>query len=125
MIGMLEVENLVLDSHQLHELVVHQLHHRLTWCQALVDFLPKGFFPHRTDEGLDHRQGDIGFEQRDPHFAQRLADALLRQSALAAQLLYGPGKALGQILKHELLRKQTASQSIDTHSNPPGISQVL
>ena len=51
-------------------------------------------------------EGHVGLEQCNTDFAQGCLDAVFSQAALAAQLGYRARQALGQIFKHELLRKQ-------------------
>ena len=41
----------------------------------------------RRDEVLDDRQRDVGFEQREPHLAQRVLDVVVGEPRLAAQPL--------------------------------------
>ena len=55
---------------------------------------------HGVDEVLHHRQRNIGFEQRDAHFAQRFLDIRLGQARFAAHLLHDAREACGQCLKH-------------------------
>ena len=52
------------------------------------------------DEALDDRQGDVGLEQRDAHFAQRLGDILFGHAAAAAHELHRAAEALGQFVEH-------------------------
>jgi len=104
-----KVQRIVGLPHDLDQFIIDDLYQRLSRCQALEHLLPRGTLPDTVNEFLDHRQRHVGFQQRDAHFAQRLADTLLSQAAFAAQLLYGPGQALGQIFEHGLLRKQVTS----------------
>ena len=50
----------------------------------------------RLDEGLDHRQRDVGFEQREAHLGQRLGDVVFGQSAATTQSLRGAGESFGE-----------------------------
>ena len=52
------------------------------------------------DQRLHDRQRDVGFQQRDAHFAQRFADVLLGQAAAAAQAGDGAGETLGEGFEH-------------------------
>jgi hypothetical protein len=47
-------------------------------------------------EVLDDGQRDVGLEQRHPDVADGLVDVGLAQAALAAQVLEGRGKAIGE-----------------------------
>ena len=44
--------------------------------QEILKSLTPGFFPHRGNESLHHRQGNIGLQQRDAHLAQCRLDAI-------------------------------------------------
>ena len=47
---------------------------------------------HAVDEAAHHGERDIGFEQRDPHFAHRRAHVFLAQRAAAAQAVENASK---------------------------------
>ena len=61
---------------------------------------PIAFCRTRVDELPDHRQRDVGLEQRQPHFAQRVLDVVVGEARLAAQFLDDAGKPLGEIVEH-------------------------
>src|SRR5699024_9130994 len=69
--------------------------------ERLEHFLADRAHLDALDQRLDHRQRDVGLEQRDAHFAQRFANVLLGQPAAAAQAFDGAGQALGQGFEHE------------------------
>ena len=52
------------------------------------------------DQLLHHVQVDVGLKQRHANLAQRLADVLFRQRALAAQILEGALQFVCKVLKH-------------------------
>ena len=54
---------------------------------------------HALDEGLDHRQRDVGLEQRHAHLAQGLADVFFGDAAAAAQRVDRAGQPRGQVLE--------------------------
>ena len=53
---------------------------------------PSALRAHRVDEMLHHRQRDVGLEQRDAHFAQRVLDVGLGEARLAADRLDDPAR---------------------------------
>ena len=85
------------------QLVMDDLDHLLARLDRFEDFLADRLFRHRVDEAAGYRQRDIGFEQRNAHFAHGIADVLLLERAAAFQLVEHPAKAIGQIVKHRLL----------------------
>ncbi len=52
------------------------------------------------DEALDHRQGDVGLQQRQPDLARGGVDVGVGEPALAAELGEDPGQAVTQGVKH-------------------------
>jgi hypothetical protein len=95
-----EVEAFVRLTHQLRELAVHEADERLPRREARDDILAQRLVLDRCDEILDHRQRDVGFEQRDAHFAQRVLDVLFGEPRLAADLLDDLREACGQVIEH-------------------------
>ena len=63
---------------------MHHADQRLARRQAADNFGAERGGTHRVDEVLHHRQRDVGFEQRDAHFAQRFLDVRLGKARLAA-----------------------------------------
>ena len=59
------------------------------------DLVPDGALGDLVDDGLDDGQRDVGFEQRDPHFAHGGAHVELGQRATAAQLVEDLPEAVG------------------------------
>ena len=53
-----------------------------------------------TDERTDHRQRNVGLEQRQPDFAGGGVDVGVGQPAFAAKSLQGTGEPIGQRFKH-------------------------
>ena len=53
-----------------------------------------------ADELLDHRQRDVGLEQRDPDLARGGVDVGLGEPTLAAQVLEGVGETVGEGGEH-------------------------
>ena len=52
------------------------------------------------DERLDDRQRDVGLEQRQAHFAQRVLDVGVGEARFAAQRLDDARQAFGQGFEH-------------------------
>ena len=87
-------------AHQRGEFAVHDADQRLARRQRAGDLGADRLFPDDVDEVPDHRQRDVGFEQREPHFAQRVLDVVVGEPRLSAQLLDDAGKSLGEIVEH-------------------------
>ena len=68
--------------------------------QRSDDLLADRLFLDDRDEIADHRQRDVGFEQREPHFAQRVLDIVVGQARLAAQSLDDLRQSFGEIFEH-------------------------
>ena len=61
---------------------------------------PERLLAHRGDEVLDDRQRDVGLEQREANFAQRILDVGFGEPRFAAQLLHDAAEPLGQVVEH-------------------------
>ncbi len=64
--------------HQRHQLLVNDLDDLLGRCERLEDFLAERLAADRLRELLDDLEVDVGLEEREPHFAQRLLDVCAR-----------------------------------------------
>ena len=91
-----EIERHVGLAHQTGEFVVDHADQRLPRRQAADDLLPERALLDVRDEILDHRQRDVGFEQRHAHFAQRVLNVGFGEPRLPAQRLDDAGKAVGE-----------------------------
>ena len=80
--------------------VMDDLDDHLPGGDGLDDLLPDRAVLDGGDELLDHRQGDVGLQQGDTHLAHGLVDVVLRDAALAAQLLQHIAEATGQPIEH-------------------------
>ena len=76
----------VLGSEQIHEFVVDELDDLLAGLDALDDLLAEGFVLDAFDEIAGDLEIHIGFEQRQAHFAQRVADVGLGDFSEPAQV---------------------------------------
>jgi hypothetical protein len=63
---------------------------------------PRAFSRIGGDEVLDYGQRNVGFEQREPHFPQRILDVGIGEARLTAQLFDDAAKPLGQIVEHRV-----------------------
>ena len=77
----------MLLAHDRDQFVVDDLDQRLARRQAANHFLAQRLVAYGVDELLDHRQRDVGFEQRHAHFAQTVANIVFAETALPAQVL--------------------------------------
>ena len=68
------------------ELALHNSHQRLSRCQGADHVLADSFVAHRGNEIPDHRQRDVGFEERHAHLAQHVLDVLVGDSRRSAHL---------------------------------------
>ena len=75
----------------------------LTRRKAADHILAERLLFDRRDEILDDRQGDVGFEQRHAHFAQRVLDIRLGETRFAAHLLDDLREACGQVVEHGVI----------------------
>ena len=69
----------------------------------------------RVDEVLDHRQRDVGLEQRDPDLAQGGVDVGLGQPALAAQALQRVGEPVLKVVNNVRSPSVRSVQGIRRH----------
>jgi hypothetical protein len=82
---------------------VHHADQRLAGRQAAGHFRAERRGAHRLDEVLHHRQRDVGLEQRDAHFAQRLLDVGFGEARFAANVLYDAREPCGQCVQHGVI----------------------
>jgi hypothetical protein len=78
------------------EFLVDDLDDLLTWVQRAGDLRAHRAFLDPTAELPNNRQRDVGFEQRDPDFADGLVDIGLGEPTLAAQRLERCSEPVGQ-----------------------------
>ena len=88
-----------LAAHERDQLLVQDADEGLAGREAGGDLGAERLLLHALDEGLDHRQRDVGLEQRHAHFAQGLADVFFGDAAAAAQRVDGAGKPRRQVLE--------------------------
>ena len=86
-------------AHERDQLLVQDADERLAGREAGGDFGAERLLLDALDEGLDHRQRNVGLEQRHAHFAQGLADVFFGDAAAAAQRVDGAGKPRREVLE--------------------------
>ena len=79
---------------------MHDADQRLARRQAAHHLLAERALAHLRDEVPDHRQCDVGLEQRHAHLAQRVLDVGLGEPRFAAQRLDDLRQASCQTFKH-------------------------
>ena len=89
-------------SERLHQLVAHDLDDLLGGRERSHHFLAERLLANVVNQFFDDFEVDIGFQQRQPNFAQRLLDVLFRQAALATQVLEGALQFFCEVLKHRI-----------------------
>ena len=95
-------------AHEVCEFPVDDADQGLARCQRTDDLLADGLGPDLGNEVLDHRQRDVGLQQRHAHLAQCLLDIVLGQAGLATQFLDDTGEALGKVVQHVGIRRMRA-----------------
>ena len=86
------------------ELLVDDLDDLLGRVERLMDLGAFRPFLDPRDERLDHAEGDVGFQQRDPDFARGGVDVGVGQPALARERLEGGGEPIGEGVEHGCAR---------------------
>ena len=80
-----QIQSLVSATHERAQFVMHDADERLSGRERADDFLPERLFLDPGDEFLDHRQGDIGFEQRHTDFTHGVGNVVFGEAGLTAQ----------------------------------------
>ena len=95
-----ELDGAGLPAEDLDELLVDDLDDLLSGVESLVDLGTERPLADRADETLDHRQRDVGVEQRRADVAQRRIDVVLGQPTLATEVAEGGGQPVRQRGEH-------------------------
>jgi hypothetical protein len=90
-------------AHQMRELAVDDSDERLARRERPDDLLADRLVAHGGDEILDDRQRDVGFEQCEPHLAQRVGNVGVGEARFAAQRLDDSRQPFGQRVEHRVL----------------------
>ncbi len=98
-----EVEARGVFAEQGDQLVAHDFDHLLGGRKRGEHFGADGLFADVLDEVGDDLEVDVGFEQRDADFAQRLGDVFFSERALAAKGFEGALQFVCEVLKHGLV----------------------
>ena len=84
------------------QLVIDDLDHLLAGGDGTQHVLADGAFGDGIDEAAHDGQSHVGFEQRDPHFAHRIAHVLFGQCAAPFQAIEDGAETVGQSVEHGL-----------------------
>ena len=84
-----QIQRGVLRAEQVDQFVVDDFDDLLAGLDALDDFRADGLGLDAFDEIAGDLEIDVGFEQRQAHFAQGVADVVLGNFAEAAQIAKG------------------------------------
>jgi hypothetical protein len=95
-----ELESPALATEDVDELLVDDLDDLLGRVQRLGDLGAARPFLEAGDERPDHRQGDIGLQQRETDLACGGVDVGVGKPALAPEFGEDPGEAVAQGVKH-------------------------
>ena len=91
-------------AENLDQFVAHDLDDLLARRKRGHDFLADGLGLNLVDELLDDFEVDVGFEQREADFAQRLLDIFFGEDGLSAEGLERALQFFLKILKHRRKR---------------------
>ena len=92
---------LLVGAQHLDQLVMDDLDHLLAGGDGFQDLLADGLLPDPTDEVLDDRQRDVGFQQRHAYVAHRRLDVALLESAARGEALQGLAEPIRQRFEHQ------------------------
>ncbi len=101
-------------------MVVDDLDHHLRRRDRAQHFLSDRLGPYGVDEILDHRQGDVRFQQRHANLAHRRIDIALAQRPVAAQPVKNVGKAVAQAFEHGLQHRTSQCATLADWPTPKG-----
>ena len=87
-------------SQGIYELAMNDADQCLPRRQRSHDLLADCLIFDDGDEIADHRQRDVGFEQRKTHFAERVLNIGVGEACLAAQRFYDARKARCEVVEH-------------------------
>jgi hypothetical protein len=109
-----EIERLGGTAHQRRQFACNDADQRLSRRQRSDDLRADRFLAQVADERLDDRQCDVGLEQREPHFPQRVLDVGFGEPRFAAQRLDDARQAFGQGVEHGVSIRGARSGSCGT-----------
>ena len=87
-------------SEDFDELFVHGLDDLLARREALAEDLAAQAIAHRVEEGAHDAEFDVGFEQRSPHFEQRVVEVGVAEAPARAQRATQTLESFTQRIKH-------------------------
>ncbi len=80
--------------------IMHDLDDHLAGLDGFEDSLTHSLLPHRSNEGFDHRQGDISLNQRAPHFTEGSVHIGFGKGTPAPQGIKGTAQFFAQAFEH-------------------------
>ena len=96
-----ERESRLAFTHQLRQLVVHDLHDLLARGQALQHRFPQRLLAHTRDEVADDGEVDVGLEQGEADLTHCAGDRRLVERAPLAEVAEGALQLVGQAVEHD------------------------
>ena len=96
----IEIDALMGIAHDPGQFAMDDTNQRLTGTERADDLFANRLLPDRSNELLDHGQGDVGLEQRHANLTQGIGDVGFGQASFAFQRLHDAGKAIGQVIEH-------------------------
>ncbi len=87
-----EIKLAVLSAQQLHQFIANDFDELLLRRQTLQDFLAEGLGFDRVEKSFDDFDMNIGFEQRQTHFTERVVNVFFTDFALTSKFLKGQFK---------------------------------
>ena len=104
-----QIQRRRLGAQHLDQIVMDDLDHLLAGRDRTQDLLADGPLAHLVDEGFDHVEGDIGFQQGDAHFAQGGVDVALFKGAAPLQPLEHIAELAAQSVEHGHVRRRCST----------------
>ena len=95
-----EIQRVIGAAHDIDQFLVDDLDEGFPRIERGRDDLSERPGAHLVGERLDHRQGDIRFEQRHADIPRRRGDGLLGQAGLAGKTAQGAAQAIGEAIEH-------------------------
>ena len=89
-----EIQSYCLATHQFSQLIMHNLHHQLSWLHGGKHVHTQGLLLHGVGECLGHFIVHVGIQQCTAHIFQSLSDINLSDFTFAFQDLERPFKSV-------------------------------
>ena len=89
-----EIQGVVFLAHRRNQFALNDFDELLPRRQAFVHLMADCTLFDAADEIPYHRQGNIGFQKRHTHFAQRFFNIVFRQSSATTDIAQGARKSV-------------------------------